>query len=102
MDSAKQNTDIFNNAGQIKVLSNVLRTNISACSSVGPGYISQLSQIYMDLLTLYRAIGVIVSQNVSEQGKMHYLYYILKHTKDGCIYKESWPSKRLKFVVYEQ
>lgn len=71
MDSAKQSTDILNNAGQIKVLSNVLRTNISACLSVGPGYISQLKEIYMDLLTLYRAIGVIVSQNVSEQGKAH-------------------------------
>ncbi|CAO3654323.1 unnamed protein product [Mucor hiemalis] len=68
MDSAKQSTDILNNAGQIKVLSNVLRTNISACLSVGTGYISQLKEIYMDLLTLYRAIGVIVSQNVSEQG----------------------------------
>lgn len=102
MDSAKQNTDIFNNAGQIKVLSNVLRTNISACSSVGPGYISQLSQIYMDLLTLYRAIGVIVSQNVSEQGKAQYKQNILKHTKVERIYKEPWQLKRLKFVVFEQ
>jgi exportin-1 len=76
MESAKQSTDILNNAGQIKVLSNVLKTNVSACLSVGPGYISQLSQIYMDLLTLYRAVGVIVSQHVTEQGKAH-LYYNL-------------------------
>lgn len=76
MDSAKQSNEILNNAGQIKVLSNVLKTNVSACLSVGPGYISQLSQIYMDLLTLYRAVGVIVSQNVTEQGKV-YLYYNL-------------------------
>jgi exportin-1 len=69
MENAKQSSEILNNAGQIKLLSNVLKTNVSACLSVGPGFISQISAIYMDLLTLYRAIGVIVLQSVSEQGK---------------------------------
>jgi exportin-1 len=81
MESAKQNTEVLNNASQIKVLSNVLKTNVSACLSVGPGFISQLGQIYMDLLTLYRAVGVIVSQNVAQQGKVNKLYYKEIHTK---------------------
>lgn len=69
MESARQSNEVLNNASQVKVLSNVLKTNVSACLSVGPGFISQLSQIYIDLLTLYRTVGVIVSQNVAEQGK---------------------------------
>lgn len=68
MESARQNSQELNNPNQIKVLSNVLKTNVSACLSVGPGFIHQLSRIYMDLLTLYRTIGAIVSQNVTEQG----------------------------------
>lgn len=69
IESTKQSNEVLNNAGQIKVLSNVLKTNISACFSIGPGFISQLGQIYMDLLNLYRSVGVIVSQNIAEQGK---------------------------------
>ncbi|KAF1802666.1 CRM1 C terminal-domain-containing protein [Mucor lusitanicus] len=68
MDSCKQSTDVLNNASQVKVLSHVLKTNVSACTSIGPGFISQLGRIYPDLLTLYRAVGVIVSQSVTEQG----------------------------------
>ena len=71
VSSLKQGSDLLNNSGQIKALCNVLKTNIAASRSIGSGYISQLSQIYTDLLMLYRAAGVIVSQNVSEQGKVH-------------------------------
>lgn len=77
MESANKSNDVLNNAGQVKILSNVLKTNVSACLSVGPGFISQISAIYMDLLTLYRAVGVIVSQSVSEQGKKTHTGLIL-------------------------
>jgi exportin-1 len=69
VEEAKQNSEALNNTLQIKLLSHVLKINVSACLSVGSGFISQISAIYMDLLTLYRVIGVIVSQSVSEQGK---------------------------------
>jgi len=68
MDSWKQSADVLNSASQVKVLSHVLKTNVSACTSIGPGFISQLGRIYSDLLTLYRAVGVIVSQLITEQG----------------------------------
>lgn len=63
-------TNILHDAQQVKVLSNVLKTNISVCSSVGPGFINQLNVIYVDLLTLYRAVGTIINQLVVEQGKI--------------------------------
>ncbi|KAG2216466.1 hypothetical protein INT45_011936 [Circinella minor] len=68
MTQAKQNVNILSNASEIKVLGNVLKTNVAACISVGPGYIIQLSKIYHDLLALYGIVGKLVSQAVAEQG----------------------------------
>lgn len=60
--------DVLNNAQEIKVLSNVLKTNVAACTSVGPAFIIQLAKIYQDLLALYGIVGRLVTQNVAEQG----------------------------------
>ncbi|CAO3686094.1 unnamed protein product [Rhizopus stolonifer] len=65
---AKQNPDCLNSAAEIKVLANVLKTNVSACISVGSAFIIQLSNIYLDLLALYRIIGDLVSQTVAKEG----------------------------------
>ncbi|KAI9276545.1 nuclear export factor CRM1 [Sporodiniella umbellata] len=65
---AKQNPECLNSASEIKILANVLKTNVSACSSVGSAFILQLSTIYMDLLALYRIIGELVSQTVAKEG----------------------------------
>lgn len=68
MENAKHSNEVLNNPSQVKILSNVLKTNVSACTSVGPGFITQLSLIYMDLLTLYSAVGSSVNQSIKEQG----------------------------------
>lgn len=68
MNQAKQDTECLHNATEIKVLSNVLKTNVAACTSVGSAFILQLSKIYMDLLALYRIVGNLVSQSVASQG----------------------------------
>ncbi|KAF7731603.1 Karyopherin transporter [Apophysomyces ossiformis] len=68
MTQAKQNVEVLNNPNEIKILANVLKTNVAACSSVGPAFIIQLSNIYVDLLSLYRIVGNLVSQAVAEQG----------------------------------
>lgn len=63
-------TSILHDDQHAKVLSNILKTNISVCSSIGPGFINQLNLIYVDLLTLYRAVGTIINQLVVDQGKI--------------------------------
>ncbi|ORY97570.1 nuclear export factor CRM1 [Syncephalastrum racemosum] len=65
---AKQDVDVLNNANQIKILINVLKTNVSGCTSVGAGFIFQISKIYMDLLSLYGIAGKLITQSVTEQG----------------------------------
>ncbi|KAI8365384.1 nuclear export factor CRM1 [Radiomyces spectabilis] len=68
MSEANQNVNVLDNANEIKILANVLKTNVAGCRSVGPAFIIQLSKIYAELLTLYRYVGKLVSQNVAEQG----------------------------------
>ncbi|KAI8636928.1 nuclear export factor CRM1 [Parasitella parasitica] len=68
MGDCKNGIDVLNNAGQVKVLSHVLKTNVSVCVAIGPGFVSQLGKIYSDLLALYRAAGVIVSDLEIDQG----------------------------------
>lgn len=78
MEQAKQNVDVLNNPNEIKILVNVLKTNVAACNSVGPAYIIQLSKIYIDLLSLYDIVGKLVSQNVVQGGKSMIQTYIMK------------------------
>ncbi|CAO3600764.1 unnamed protein product [Absidia cylindrospora] len=68
MEQAKRNVDILNNPNEIKILQNVLKTNVSACSSVGSAFIIQISMLYNDLLALYGIVGNMVSQQVATQG----------------------------------
>ncbi|KAI9277581.1 nuclear export factor CRM1 [Sporodiniella umbellata] len=68
IEQAKQNPACLNNANEIKILANVLKTNVAGCISVGSAFILQISNIYMDLLALYRIIGELVSQTVASDG----------------------------------
>ncbi|KAI7862138.1 nuclear export factor CRM1 [Spinellus fusiger] len=68
MSQAKQNINILSDANQIKLIANVLKTNVSACGAVGPAFIIQLSKIYIDLLTLYSSVGKMITQIIAEQG----------------------------------
>lgn len=72
MEQVKKDVTVLDNANEVKILGNVIKTNVSACISVGPGYIFQLQNIYMDLLSLYGVVGNLVSQAVASQGKCHW------------------------------
>jgi exportin-1 len=68
MAQAAQNVDSLNNADNIKLLSNILKTNVAACSSTGSPFVTQIGRIYMDLLALYKAVSTVVSESVVTQG----------------------------------
>ncbi|KAI9320987.1 nuclear export factor CRM1 [Dichotomocladium elegans] len=70
MAQVKENVSVLDSPTEVKVLGNVIKTNVAACISVGPGYIFQLSNIYMDLLSLYGVVGNLVSQSVAQQGEI--------------------------------
>ncbi|KAG0255895.1 Karyopherin transporter [Mortierella polycephala] len=68
MEQAKVNVESLDNTENLKILASVLKTNVSACSSIGPGFYSQLGRIYLDLLAVYKAVSGLISASVVNQG----------------------------------
>ncbi|KAG0001063.1 Karyopherin transporter [Entomortierella chlamydospora] len=68
MEQAKSNVSNLDNTENLKILASVLKTNVSACGSIGPGFFSQLGRIYLDLLAVYKAVSQLISESVVVQG----------------------------------
>lgn len=68
MNQAKHNVDVFDNPDNIKLLGNVLKTNVAACTSIGTFFLPQLARIYDDMLSLYKAASGIISETTAVQG----------------------------------
>ncbi|KAF8162898.1 CRM1 C terminal-domain-containing protein [Crassisporium funariophilum] len=68
MAQASQNMDVLSSNDNIKILANVLKTNVSACTSIGSFYLPQLGRIFLDMLGLYKAVSGIVSETVEKEG----------------------------------
>jgi len=45
-----------------------MKTNVSACSSIGSYFYPQLGRIYMDMLSMYRAVSGMISAGVAQEG----------------------------------
>ncbi|KAG1877788.1 CRM1 C terminal-domain-containing protein [Suillus subalutaceus] len=70
MAQAAQNMDVLSNLDNIKILSNVLKTNVSACTSIGSFYLPQVGRVFLDMLGLYKAVSGIISETVAREGNI--------------------------------
>ncbi|KAJ3021940.1 Karyopherin transporter [Thoreauomyces humboldtii] len=52
----------------VKTLSNVIKTNIAACVSIGGAFYVQIARNYLDMLSLYTAVGEMIASAVATQG----------------------------------
>ncbi|KAJ7685024.1 CRM1 C terminal-domain-containing protein [Mycena polygramma] len=68
MGQAAQSMDVLANIDNIKILSNVLKTNVSACTSIGSFYLPQIGRIFLDMLGLYKAVSGIISETIAKDG----------------------------------
>ncbi len=68
MVQAAQNADVLSSMDNVKLFSNVLKSNVSACISVGPFFLPQLARIFADMLGLYKAVSGIISETVAQEG----------------------------------
>ncbi|GAW01678.1 hypothetical protein LENED_003286 [Lentinula edodes] len=60
---------LLHNQESVKLLSNVIKTNISACSSIGgEAYTSQIARIFTDMLGLYKTISGMISEVIAKEG----------------------------------
>jgi len=69
MQQAASNVDVLGNPENVKIMSNILKTNVSACTSIGSFFLPQLGRIWLDMLGLYKAVSGIISEQVATQGE---------------------------------
>ena len=68
IQSAMQDNSILQDGDTIKVIGNIMKTNVAACSSIGSYFYPQIGRIYMDMLQMYRATSEMISQAVEKEG----------------------------------
>jgi exportin-1 len=47
-----------------------MKTNVSACSSIGSYFYPQIGRIYLDMLTMYRASSELIDNAVQQEGNI--------------------------------
>lgn len=67
---ATSNPAILQDSETIKVIGNIMKTNVSACSSIGPYFYPQIGRIYHDMLEMYRATSGLISEAVARDGDL--------------------------------
>lgn len=65
MEQAKINQNVLDDSENIKLINNVLKTNVSACTSIGPFFFPQLGKIFMDMLGLYKEVSNIINTEIA-------------------------------------
>lgn len=77
MQQAKHSIDILASPDNVKILGNVLKTNVAVCGSVGDGFGGQMRRIWTDLLALYSVCSVLIGDQVTLQG-MRMMFITIK------------------------
>jgi exportin-1 len=68
ISQANQDPSILQDADTIKVIGNIMKTNVAACTSIGSYFYTQIGRIYHDMLNMYRASSQLISDAVQAQG----------------------------------
>ena len=68
MSQAASNVDVLGNVENIKIMSNILKTNVASCASIGSFFLPQIGRIFLDMLGLYKAVSGIISDEVAKSG----------------------------------
>ncbi|OCK83625.1 hypothetical protein K432DRAFT_423212 [Lepidopterella palustris CBS 459.81] len=67
---ANQDPTILQDGEIIKIIGNIMKTNVSACSSIGSYFYPQIGRIYLDMLTMYRASSNLIDEAVQRDGNI--------------------------------
>ncbi|SPQ27663.1 53efa70a-374e-43e1-a148-1aa0d43ebb35 [Thermothielavioides terrestris] len=67
---ATMNPAILQDADTIKIIGNIMKTNVSACSSIGPYFFPQIGRLYNDMLQMYAATSQLISEAVAREGEI--------------------------------
>jgi len=70
IQEANRDPSILQNGEHIKVIGNIMKTNVAACSSIGSYFYPQIGRIYLDMLTMYRASSGLIDEAVQREGRI--------------------------------
>ncbi|MCJ1390447.1 Karyopherin transporter [Xylographa bjoerkii] len=68
ISAANRDPSSLQDADTIKVIGNIMKTNVAACSSIGTYFYPQIGRIYLDMLSMYRATSQMISEAVQREG----------------------------------
>ncbi|KAK6453890.1 chromosome region maintenance protein 1 [Scheffersomyces xylosifermentans] len=68
IEQAGQDPQLLTNTDTVKIIANIIKTNVSVCKALGPGFYSQLGLMYVDMLSLYKAVSSMISDLVAKDG----------------------------------
>ncbi|KAI6214003.1 Importin N-terminal domain-containing protein [Aphelenchoides besseyi] len=69
IEHATQDTNIILEPEVLKNLVHILKTNVSACKSIGIPFYTQIQRIFEDMIAMYRLISSSTTNLVNEQGQ---------------------------------
>lgn len=65
---SQSDPELLTNPENIKIIASIMKTNVATCTSLGAAFYPQLAIIYLDMLSLYRAVSQMISDAVTTQG----------------------------------
>ncbi|KAI9734835.1 MAG: Karyopherin transporter [Cirrosporium novae-zelandiae] len=68
IQQATKNPSILQDGDTIKVIGNIMKTNVAACSSIGSYFYPQIGRIFLDMLQMYRASSQLINEAVARDG----------------------------------
>lgn len=68
VQTASADPELLSNTETVKIIANIIKTNVSVCKAMGPGFYSQLGLMYVDMLSLYTAVSGMISNAVANEG----------------------------------
>jgi exportin-1 len=68
IQAAHNDPNILEDGETIKIIGNIMKTNVAACSSIGSYFYPQIGRIYLDMLTMYRAASSLIDSAVQREG----------------------------------
>lgn len=68
VQQAGEDQSLLANPETVKIIANIIKTNVAVCKAMGPGFYSQLGLMYVDMLSLYQAVSSMISNFVATDG----------------------------------
>lgn len=68
IQQAGRDPELLSNTETVKIIANIIKTNVAVCKALGPGFYPQLGLIFVDMLYLYKAVSSMISDSVAKDG----------------------------------